>query len=64
MQELSPADREIIDLRHLGGLSFQQMADLLDEPLGTLLSRHHRAVARLRASMERAQKGASSDAMP
>jgi RNA polymerase sigma-70 factor (ECF subfamily) len=64
MQELSTADREIIDLRHLGGLSFQQMADLLDEPLGTLLSRHHRAVARLRASMERAQKGASSDAMP
>jgi len=64
MQELSPADREIIDLRHLGGLSFQQMADLLNEPLGTLLSRHHRAVARLRASMERAQKGASSDAMP
>lgn len=64
MQELSPADREIIDLRHIGGLSFQQMADLLGEPLGTLLSRHHRAVARLRASMERAQKGASSDAIP
>ncbi|MBM4101829.1 MAG: sigma-70 family RNA polymerase sigma factor [Phycisphaerae bacterium] len=64
MQELSPADREIIDLRHIGGLSFQQMADLLGEPLGTLLSRHHRAVARLRASMERAQKGASPDAIP
>lgn len=64
MAELSPADREIIDLRHLGGLSFQQMADLLGEPLGTLLSRHHRAVARLRASMERAKKGASSDAIP
>jgi len=64
MQELSPSDREIIDLRHIGGLSFQQMADLLGEPIGTLLSRHHRAVARLRASIERTQKGASSDAIP
>jgi RNA polymerase sigma-70 factor (ECF subfamily) len=56
MQELSAADREIIDLRHVGGLSFQQMAELLGEPIGTLLSRHHRAIARLRTFMERARK--------
>jgi RNA polymerase sigma-70 factor (ECF subfamily) len=45
---LSPADRQMIELRHLGGLSFRQMADLLEEPIGTLLARHHRALRKLR----------------
>jgi RNA polymerase sigma-70 factor (ECF subfamily) len=49
---LSPADREIIDLRHVGGMSFKQMADLLGESLGTLLARHHRALAKLRTMLE------------
>lgn len=47
MAELSTADREIIELRHQGGLSFKQLAELLDEPLGTLLARHHRALKKL-----------------
>ncbi|MFN7021303.1 MAG: RNA polymerase sigma factor [Phycisphaerales bacterium] len=46
--ELSDADREIIELRHHAGLSFKQMADLLSEPLGTLLARHHRALRKLK----------------
>jgi RNA polymerase sigma-70 factor, ECF subfamily len=45
---LTDADREIIELRHHGGMSFKQMADLLDEPLGTLLARHHRALRKLK----------------
>jgi RNA polymerase sigma-70 factor (ECF subfamily) len=45
---LSPADRQMIELRHLGGLTFRQMADLLEEPIGTLLARHHRALRKLR----------------
>ncbi len=52
MARLSASDREIIDLRHIGGLSFKQMADVLGEPLGTLLARHHRALAKLRALLE------------
>jgi RNA polymerase sigma-70 factor (ECF subfamily) len=48
MARLSPADRQMIELRHLGGLSFRQMADLLEEPIGTLLARHHRALRKLR----------------
>ncbi len=56
MDELSRSDREIVDLRHTGGLSFKQIADLLGEPVGTLLARHHRALARLRESMERFEK--------
>ena len=49
LSQLGEADREIIDLRHVGGMSFKQMAEHLGEPLGTLLARHHRALAKLRA---------------
>lgn len=45
---LGESDREVISLRHLGGMSFQQMADTLEEPVGTLLARHHRALRKLR----------------
>lgn len=49
--ELGASDREVIELRHLGGMSFRQMADHLGEPLGTLLARHHRALRKLRAAL-------------
>lgn len=48
MAGLSDADREIVELRHHGGLSFAQMAEMLGEPLGTLLARHHRALKKLK----------------
>ncbi len=48
---LNPQDQEIIHLRHHAQLSFRQIADLLDEPLGTLLARHHRALKKLRAML-------------
>lgn len=49
--ELGPSDREVVELRHIGGMSFRQMADHLDEPLGTLLARHHRALRKLRGAL-------------
>jgi RNA polymerase sigma-70 factor (ECF subfamily) len=49
---LSESDREVIDLRHVAGMSFKQMAEHLGEPLGTLLARHHRALAKLKAILE------------
>lgn len=49
LARLPEADREVIDLRHHGGLSFRQIAELLEEPIGTLLARHHRALKKLRA---------------
>lgn len=52
---LSPADRQIIEYRYVGGLSFRQMADLLDEPLGTVLARQHRALRKLRDILEDVQ---------
>ena len=39
----------MIDLRHVAGMSFKQISEHLGEPLGTLLARHHRALAKLRA---------------
>ncbi|HRQ73066.1 MAG TPA: sigma-70 family RNA polymerase sigma factor [Phycisphaerales bacterium] len=52
MSGLSEPDREVIELRHHGGLSFKQIADLLGEPMGTLLARHHRALRKLRSMIE------------
>lgn len=54
MGELNEQDREVIELRHHGGMGFKQMAELLSEPVGTLLARHHRALRKLRAMLERA----------
>ncbi len=52
MAKLSASDREVVDLRHMGGMSFKQMSQLLGEPLGTLLARHHRALQKLRAILD------------
>lgn len=57
LEHLSPADREIIELRHHGGLSFNQIADLLQEPVGTLLARHHRALRKLRKHIDASTSG-------
>ena len=52
MSALTDADREIVELRHHAGLSFKEIADLLDEPMGTLLARHHRALKKLKRMIE------------
>lgn len=46
--ELPEADQEVLHLRHTAGLSFAQIADTLDQPLGTVLARGHRALGKLR----------------
>ena len=61
MADLPPADREIIELRHHGGLSFKQLADLLDEPVGTLLARHHRALRKLQMVLGKWADGTAGD---
>lgn len=48
MEQLSESDREIVELRHHAGMSFKDMSELLSEPLGTLLARHHRALRKLK----------------
>lgn len=51
MARLPDADREVVELRHHAGLTFAQIADMLSEPLGTLLARHHRALKKLKAML-------------
>lgn len=48
MDALPENDREVVELRHHGQMSFKDMADLLDEPVGTLLARHHRALRKMK----------------
>jgi RNA polymerase sigma-70 factor, ECF subfamily len=57
MEQLSEEDREVVELRHHGGMSFKQMAETLGAPLGTLLARHHRALHKLRKIMEQVDAG-------
>ena len=52
MQQLSASDRHVIHLRHQAGLSFKQIAEVLEQPLGTVLAREHRARKRLQALLE------------
>jgi len=48
VDRLSEADRRVIHLRHFAGLSFSRIAEVLGEPLGTVLARQHRALGKLR----------------
>jgi RNA polymerase sigma factor (sigma-70 family) len=46
--QLSQADQQILHLRHTAGLTFKQIAETLEQPLGTVLARGHRALAKLK----------------
>lgn len=49
---LPEEQREVFLLKEHGGLTFAEIADALDSPLGTVLARMHRAVLKLRKSLE------------
>jgi len=48
---LPEADQEVLHLRHTAGLSFAQIAETLEQPLGTVLARGHRALNKLKKLM-------------
>lgn len=52
LSDLPEKDREVVTLRHHAGLEFKRIADLLGEPIGTVLARHHRALNKLRDMLE------------
>ncbi|MBI1369184.1 MAG: sigma-70 family RNA polymerase sigma factor [Planctomycetes bacterium] len=52
VERLSEPDRELLDLRFTAGLSFAQIAEVLEQPLGTVLARGHRALKKLRDMLE------------
>ncbi|MDW8281530.1 MAG: sigma-70 family RNA polymerase sigma factor [Myxococcales bacterium] len=53
LAELSPPQREAIELAYYGGLSHSEIAARTGEPLGTIKSRINQAAARLRAALSR-----------
>lgn len=56
VDRLPDADRQIVHLRHTAGLTFKQIAEALDQPLGTVLARGHRALAKIKKAMETGQQ--------
>lgn len=52
MEKLPDADREVLMLRHQGQMGFKEIAELLGEPVGTLLARHHRALKKIRELLD------------
>lgn len=55
--ELADRDREVVELRHHGQMAFKQIAEVFGEPMGTVLARHHRALAKLRTILDRQASG-------
>jgi len=49
--DLPEADQQILHLRHVSELSFKQIAAVLQQPMGTVLARHFRALRRLRDTL-------------
>jgi RNA polymerase sigma-70 factor (ECF subfamily) len=52
LRRLSVAQRAVIALHHYGGLTQEQVAEVLGVPVGTVYSRLHRAVDGLRAAVD------------
>ena len=50
--QLPEPEREVILLRHFSQLSFREIAEQMQTPLGTALARAHRGLAHLREIME------------
>lgn len=58
INRLNEADQQVIYMRYTADLSFQQIADALEQPLGTVLARGHRALKKLRDLMTEAEDAA------
>lgn len=48
LEKLNNSQREIILLRYFGGMSFEQIAKITNQPLGTVLSQAHRGLKKLK----------------
>ena len=53
LHELSDEERELITLKHLDGLSYHELAERLEIPEGTVMSRLYHARKRLRQKLAR-----------
>ena len=53
LRELSPPERELLTLKHLDGLSYEELAARLGVPQGTIMSRLYHARKHLRQRLAR-----------
>lgn len=52
MRDLTDDEREILLLHALSGLKHREIAELTNRPLSTILSKYHRALKKMRASLK------------
>ena len=64
IQELPVEFREALVMRELEGLSYKEMADIANLPLGTVMSRLARARRQLRHVLTKRMAGKESDDLP
>ena len=51
LADLSPAQRTAVVLRHVDGMSYAEIAEVVDRPEGTVKAHVHRGLAALRAAL-------------
>jgi RNA polymerase sigma-70 factor (ECF subfamily) len=56
LEALSPAAAEVVVLHARSGLSFPQIAAVLEEPVGTVSARYSRALTELRAALAKEEQ--------
>jgi RNA polymerase sigma-70 factor (ECF subfamily) len=52
IRSLSPVLREVVELREMEGLSYQQIAEIVGKPVGTVMSRLYRGRNLIRSILE------------
>jgi len=57
LQQLPPLDREIIILRHYGQLSYKEIAEHFQMPIGTALAKVHRGLKCLKKIIDNEETG-------
>ena len=57
LRELEPLDRQIIILRHYGKMSFRELAQHFDIPIGTVLAKVHRGLKKLKRILQEDDNG-------
>lgn len=53
LEKLAPHHREVLTLKFIEGMSYEEIASVIDRPLGTVRSRIHAARRKMRAVLER-----------
>ena len=53
LRSLPPEQREVVHLKLLEGLTFEEIADLTNEPVNTMKSRYRYAIEKLRTALEK-----------